>query len=443
MNPPMVTDTSCARDRAESAFARIEVENAQTHIFISTRRADALAEAEAADRRRRDGAVLGPMDGLLVGIKDNIAVRGLPWTLGIGRYRDRIAEADATVVRRLKDAGAIILGTLNMHEGALGATTDNPHFGRCANPLKPGYTPGGSSGGSGAAVAAGLVDVALGTDTMGSVRIPAAYCGVAGLKPSRGAIGRGGLGYLSPTLDTIGPLAARADCLWPALRVLLGEDAADPDWAGPAVWPETPPSHDDLSGIRIGVPRQIEEVSCDAAVMAGFEMARTSAERAGARIMDVDLDGWGPSRTRRAGLLLAEAEAAAAMPELLNEPIDGVSEAFHGFLRYGRDASSAKLVAALAELRKSRAAFARASREFDALILPTAPQRAFPHGDAAPDNQADFTALANVAGGPAAAVPVWLDGEELPASVQLVGVHGSDARILSLAAAIERALQDL
>jgi aspartyl-tRNA(Asn)/glutamyl-tRNA(Gln) amidotransferase subunit A len=149
----------------------------------------------------------GALAGLTIGVKANIAVKGLPWTGGMALHRHRIAERDAEVVARLRAAGAAIIGSLNLEEAALGAKTDNPWFGATQNPHRLGYTPGGSSGGSGAAVAAGLCDVALGTDTMGSIRIPAAYCGVYGFKPAHSAISQDGLEKSEPSLDTIGPLA--------------------------------------------------------------------------------------------------------------------------------------------------------------------------------------------------------------------------------------------
>jgi len=140
-------------------------------------------------------------DGLCWGAKSNIAVEGLPLTAGCEAYRDRLADKSAAVIERIHSSGGTVLGTVNMHEGALGATTDNEAFGRTQNPWRPGLTPGGSSGGSGAAVAAGLCDVALGTDTMGSVRIPAAYCGVQGHKPTSGLVPDDGVVPLSTTLD--------------------------------------------------------------------------------------------------------------------------------------------------------------------------------------------------------------------------------------------------
>ncbi len=190
-------------------WADLEARNAPLNAFVDWDR-DAHGRA-------------GQLAGLTVGIKSNIAVADLPWTGGMGVYRDRIATRDAEVVARLRAAGATILGTLNMHEAALGATTDNAFYGRTHNAHRHDYTPGGSSGGSGAAVAAGLCDVALGTDTMGSVRIPAAYNGVYGLKPTHGAVSQDGLAMLEPSLDCIGPLARDLDELervWGVLKPL-------------------------------------------------------------------------------------------------------------------------------------------------------------------------------------------------------------------------------
>lgn len=173
----------------------------------------------------------GPHRGLTIGIKANIMVEGLPWTGGMEIYRDRIATRDAEVVARLRGAGATILGSLNMDEAALGAKTDNPWFGATQNPHRPGFTAGGSSGGSGAAAAAGLCDAALGTDTMGSIRIPAAYCGVYGFKPAHEAVPQDGLELTEPSLDTIGPLARDLDTLELVAHII--SDFGSRGWQGP------------------------------------------------------------------------------------------------------------------------------------------------------------------------------------------------------------------
>ena len=196
------------------------------NAFIHVAGDFASEQARESDRRRAPGNPRSSLDGVPIAIKDNIDVVGLPTTNGLATRW--MPSADAPVIRRFRDAGMVILGKLNMHEGALGATTDNRHYGRCVHPALPGFTPGGSSGGSAAAVAAGLCPVALGTDTMGSVRIPAAYCGIVGFKPSQTYWPVIGVMPLAFGLDTIGPLARSVE----DIAVLLGERLAKPALEG-------------------------------------------------------------------------------------------------------------------------------------------------------------------------------------------------------------------
>jgi aspartyl-tRNA(Asn)/glutamyl-tRNA(Gln) amidotransferase subunit A len=426
-----------ALERTQGALEAI-ARTANLNIFLDLDADAARAAAKASDER---ATPLGPMDGKLVAIKANLAVKGLPWTAAIIGLKDRIATQDAGAVARLRAAGAIILGTVNMHEGALGAVTDSPGFGRCANPLMHDHTPGGSSGGSAAAIAAGLADCALGSDTMGSSRVPAAYCGVAGLKPTDGLIGRSGLAFLSPSLDVIGPLAATVRDLWPVLAVLAGPDSGDPLVQPlPRDWPDSPRWKTDLSAVRIGLPGQIEEVDCEPEVALGMELAITALTSLGAAVIPVDIVGWAPGRARRGGLLLTEAEGAVANAALLDGPQGTITPAFRAGLEYGRDASSARLVDALSRIGIAGAACARAMEGFDALLMPTAPQRAFAHGSEVPSNQADFSSLANFSRRPAVSLPVPLSGETLPASVQLIGQPGEDPKLLAIADVLDRAL---
>ncbi len=426
-----------ALERTEAALAEAH-RRADQNIFLDFDPAGACEAAQAADRREKP---LGPLDGKLIGIKANIAVKGLPWSAAIEGWRHRIARNDAAVVTRLRALGAIILGTLNMHEGALGAVTDPPGYGRCANPLDPERTPGGSSGGSAAAIAAGLVDAALGSDTMGSVRVPAAYCGLAGIKPTDGLIRRSGLAYLSPSLDTIGPLAPIVRDLWPLLDALVGPDPSDPGSQPlPPQWPPELAWKTDLTGIRIGRPSQIDDVECEAEIIIGLDKSIATLETLGAEIVPLEIAGWDPGRARRAGLVLTEAEGAVQMAALLDGPVDAISPGFRNLLAYGRDVSSARMVDALARMSAAGAACTRAMDGIDALILPTCPQRAFIHGTPAPTNQADFTALANFARCPAISLPVPLPNETLPAAVQLLGHPGADPALLTIADLLERTL---
>lgn len=358
----------------------------------------------------------GALAGVTVGVKSNIAVAGLPHTGGMGWRRGMIADTDGVVVARLRGAGAAILGTLNMHEGALGATTDNAFYGRTHNPHRPGYTPGGSSGGSGAAVAAGLCDVALGTDTLGSVRIPAGYCGVYGLKPTPGRVSTVGLLFLEPAFDTIGPIARDLDVLARAFAVIA-------DVASPRAMPTRAVVLDDRYG-----------VTCEPAVRAGHERALTALGLPVATLALAD----DATAIRMAGLVEAGRYLAN---EIGAERWDDPSAVSAG-LRFLLDLTTT-LPRAPGLLGRTRDAVRGAIGDDGVLVLPTTPQVAFAHRDdpgGAPPSQADYTCLANIAGLPALAIPAGRDVSGLPVSVQLVGPPGSDEALIALARTLESAL---
>lgn len=439
----MSTATQIGAALASGATSAVEVTETalqeaatQAHLnaFITMLPDRALTAARASDVRRRAGQQRGALDGVPFAVKDNIAVAGVATTDGTRAFRDRIAAADATVITRLEQAGAILIGTLNMHEGALGATTDNPFWGRCDNPAAPGHTPGGSSGGSAAAIAAGIVPLTLGTDTMGSVRIPAAYCGLWGLKPTRGLIPVTGLSHLSWTLDSIGPIAATADDLAMALAVLAGFDGADntseplpPGW-------EADGRASDLAGVTLGLPDYTSLTSCDLRVTQAFARLVDRARDAGAVIRPLSIAHWTPDILRRAGLLVTEAECGHLIGATLDAEPEGFSDGFRGAINYGRHAQGARIAAAYRIIAQAGSGARRALEGIDAILLPTAPQPAFPHGTPAPVNQADFTAPANAAGLPAIAFP--LPSSDLPLSVQLIGPAFSEGRLISLARAL-------
>jgi len=376
----------------------------------------------------------GPLAGLSLAVKDNVDVRDMPTTAGLAAFAGRIATRDAPCVAGLRRAGAAILGKVAMHEGALGATTDAPRL--CHNPLRPGFTPGGSSGGSGAAVAAGFADLAIGTDTMGSVRIPAAYCGVVGLKPTAGLVSRSGVVPLSPRFDHVGMLAATPRRAAQGLEAMAGDDAADPAARPiPSGWHAVPRRAATVAGLRLGLPEPVGAAPMEAAVRAAWEAAAQLLRDLGASVAPVPVPGWDPSPTRRAGLLWIEAEAAALHEALIDDPA-AATPAFRAALDYGRRLTGIRLARALFRLDEARAGVLRALDTCDALLLPTAPQRAFAHGTPAPPDQADFCAIANVAGLPALAMP-W-PAEGLPASIQLIGRPHAEALLVSLAEALAR-----
>lgn len=380
-------------------WPRLEALNAPINAFVDFDRNAAAGE--------------GPLADLTIGIKSNIAVRGLPWTGGMALRRGMTADRDAPVVAKLRAAGAAILGTLNMHEAALGATTDNVWYGRTMNPHRHGYTPGGSSGGSGAAVAAGLCDAALGTDTLGSIRIPAAYNGVYGLKPTWGAVDNDGLVFLGRRFDCIGPLARSLDVLERVWRVIGKGSGSN----GPFTRLLTLP---DLGRVDVepGVAAAYERA------LAGLPLARAP--------LTLPAD---PTAIRMAAL----AEIARELIGDLGEDRAARADLISDELKFMLGALE-QVPLAPELLEQTRNELVSALGDDGVLLMPTCPQAAFPHGQRAPMNQADFTCLANVAGLPALAVPAGLDADGLPVGIQLVGPKGSETRLIALARSLEPTL---
>ncbi len=373
-------------------FDRLEEANRPLNAFTDFDRAASFGQ--------------GPLAGVTVGVKANIAVRGLPWTAGMALHRDRVAQRDAATVAALRGAGAAILGMLNMEEAALGAKTDNPFFGRTHNPHRIGYTPGGSSGGSGAAVAAGLCDIALGTDTMGSVRIPASYCGVYGFKPAQSAVSHDGLELAEPTLDVIGPLARSLDLLERAAR--LTSEFGEADLPGQPVT---------LAGLA--------GVECTADVLAVYERA-CAALGAGAAVALPDP----PSRVRYAGFI---ATAQALHAALADAPPEMLSPTLARLIAYGPRRKPEDRAADAQVLARTAERLNAIVTEHGPLLLPTAPQPAFDHAEPAPANQADFTCLANVANLPAITLPAGTAANGMPIGVQLIGPRGAESGLFALA----------
>ena len=366
------------------------------------------------DREARFGE--GPLRNMTIGVKANIAVAGLPWTGGMQAYRDRIASTDAEVVRRLRAAGAAIVGTLNMEEAALGAKTDNPFFGATQNPHKIGYTPGGSSGGSGAAVAAGLCDVALGTDTMGSVRVPAAYCGVYGLKPSRGSISQDGLELCEPMLDTIGPLARSLEELEACSRLMMDFNS--------------PQAIDNIVLLE-----NLGKVECEPAVLEAYDKAKEILGAQTIFSLPCPL-----TQVRFSGFILASLALAESLSDIVKNNPDGLSDHLKHLLTYGRKRTADFLAKDRKILEQTKDALVAAVGPNGAILLPTTPQAAFSHDEKSPVNQADFTCLASVAGLPAISIPAGWNEDGLPVGVQLIGAAGNEAGLFELARKLDEKL---
>jgi aspartyl-tRNA(Asn)/glutamyl-tRNA(Gln) amidotransferase subunit A len=301
------------RSVTEHYLARIDAHDATLRAYTNLDRDRALAAADECGRRFAAGAP-APLEGVPIAVKANIDVEGLPTHAGVASRRDAVATKDAEVVTRLRTAGAVILGSLNMHEAALGATTDNEAYGIAMNPHRIGHTPGGSSGGSGVAVAAGLCVAALGTDTLGSIRIPAAYNGVYGLKPTHGLVPADGVVALAARLDVVGPLARSiAD-----LRAVTGAMARL--GAAEAV-------------AKVARLEVIDRQDLEPAVHRAYTLAADLLEGLGLKVQrfatpDIDL-----AKTRVAGFVEAAREARVHFPEIEIDPTS-FSERFRGYLDF-------------------------------------------------------------------------------------------------------------
>jgi Asp-tRNA(Asn)/Glu-tRNA(Gln) amidotransferase A subunit family amidase len=383
-------------------------------------------------------------------------VQGWPCSAGTQADRERRPSADAAVVQHLRSLGLVVLGKLNMHEGALGATNANPTYGDCQNPWRAGFTPGGSSGGSAAAVRAQLCAAAIGTDTMGSVRVPASYCGVTAYKPSADRVSNQGVVPLCHMLDTVGWLTASvadaqalAASLWPSAQGSSTVLEASPSMvtvtaAAAAAAAATATATATAMAmamamamasasasasasdrpLRVGRLVQADQVALDPVVAQAYAQLCEQLTQAGVQWVDVDVPLWQPTALRQAGLLLSERDGASYWTDRLGTDLPGLSEGFARMLRYPERAGAAKLAQAQALLDTVRADAARVFGAVDLLLMPTTPQTAFHHDVPVPVNQADFTALANVWGAPALAFP--LRTGDLPASGQLLAAPGQD-----------------
>ena len=376
-------------------------------------RGDVLNQAAASLERWRGGAPLSPLDGVPFGVKANIAVGGFPWHGGIAAFRERRATTDADCVGRLRAAGMIPLAVFNMHEAALGVTTDNHAFGTTRNPHDPARIPGGSSGGSAAAVAAGFAPVALGTDDLGSVRLPAALCGVVGFKPGRDEIPTRGVMPLCRQLDHVG-VHGRSVGDVAAVAGLFRQGPVGADQGSPTERRAGGVTRLARWAVAVGGP-------ASGAIDEAFD--RLVADHGVSRQvdwMDVDL-----SALRRAGLLMCEREGAELYSRVLGDNPDGFSRTFRQQVEWGAAQPRDKVRRAERLLEDSRRRLCADLGEI-LLVSPTTPHLAPALGDEVPVTLADLTAPAAIAGVPAISVPMGASGRGLPMGLQIAGIANID-----------------
>lgn len=409
----------------EAVLGQIRARNRKLAAYITVLEEPALNAARGSQSRLLSGLPVRPLEAIPIAVKDVIDVAGTVTTAGTARDACPPASRSARVVEVLEQAGAIIVGKSNMDELALGVSTDNRHFGRCLNPWNEEFIPGGSSGGSAVAVAANLALGSLGGDSGGSVRIPAAFNGLVGLKPTNGLIDRAGIFTATWTLDCCGPLARNvSDC-----ALLLS--AIRPD-ASLALQARTPTK-------RIGIPKQYYFDDVDADVAECIQMGIRALERAGYRLVDVDTPN--APLAVDAGAVISWSEFAVSQAPLLRGGEQGKLAPTLRDLLY---AASTHLASDYIRAQQVRAVLIAEHeniwRDVDAIVTPTVPIRAPRVGKADTLRVASLTRISCMTGEPALSVPVGLDSNKVPVGLQLMGPRLSEMTLLNLASHVEREL---
>lgn len=454
---------SRVRPVVEAALTRIAESQPALQAFQYVAAERALARADTLDR---SDAPRGPLHGLPLALKDNIVARGVPTAAGSRILEGYQSPYDATVVQRLESAGAIIVGTTRCDEFAMGSSTDNCAYGPAHNPWDVTRTPGGSSGGSAAAVAAGLVPIALGSDTGGSIRQPASLCGVIGIKPTYGRVSRYGLIAFASSLDQIGPFARSAREAAQVLEVISGHDPRDSTSAQQPVPAFTQSLNGDVRHLKIGVPRHLITEDVDEEVRAAFEAALAVARTLGADVRDIELPHAGQGIP--VYYLIATAEASANLARYdgvrFGQRAQGVSSLAEMYERSRHDGLGAEVKRRImlgtyvlsagyydAYYRKAQQVRTLIARDYlkafetvDVIALPTSPCAAFGLGERAENPLqmylADvFTVGANLAGLPGVSVPCGFTGSGLPIGLQFLSRPWEEATMLRMADAYETA----
>ncbi|MGH3096807.1 MAG: amidase [Streptosporangiales bacterium] len=415
------------------------------HAFILIDHDGAIDRARQMEAEMHRGSWRGPLHGVPLAVKDNLYVAGQRTTMGSKIHRDFVPDYTATAVQRLLDAGAIIVGKTNMHEYALGGTTDNPHFGTCCNPWDPGRIPGGSSGGSAVAVATGTVPATLGSDTSGSIRIPAAMCGVPGLKPTYGRVSRYGCFPEAWTLDTVGPIASHVEDLAILLDAISGADTQDPSTLPAPATSTAAHLTRSIEGLVIGIAEDFYFTDIDPDVERLVRAALDQLRDMGARIQPIQIPSL--KDCRYALTIIDTAETTTVHHHQLRTRPQDYGDDVRLLLECGALPTAVDYLRAQQVRQLIKDDVARTFTQVDAIIGPTVPIKV-PHiGDQTTeldgrqvdviDNLIRLLGPANLVGLPSLSVPCGLvDG--LPVGMQIIAPAGREQTALNVAAAYER-----
>ena len=433
----------------DAHLRRIDATDGALNSFITLLRDESMAAAREAEGAIGSGGYIGPLHGLPIGLKDLYYTKGIRTTMGSKIMGEFVPDADAAVTERFHAAGAIVIGKLQMHEFALGATSENPHYGPAHNPWDTGRMTGGSSGGSGSAVASGQCMGALGSDTGGSVRIPASLCGIVGLKPTFGRVSRYGVYPLSWSFDTVGPMTRTVRDAALVLNAIAGHDSRDLSSSRRPTEDFAERLEDGISGVRIGIPREYFFEKTEPQVTDSVREAATVLEGLGASVDEVSIPVLEHSQT--ISTPISQAEASQVHTEHLRDRAHDIGADVRGRLYQGALIPATDYIKAQRARTVYNARMAEAFQRFDALVAPTCPvgapqlgERTVQVGDVAEPTLALLSRLTrpfNVSGVPTVSLPCGFTSYGVPIGLQIAGRPFEDAAVLRIAHAYEQATE--
>ena len=422
-----------------ACLARIDKANPALNAFITVTAESALKQAREAEAEVMRGKWRGPLHGVPIALKDLFDTAGVRTTGGSGVFKDRVPTEDAEVVDRLNAAGAVLLGKTNMHEFAFGGTSIVSYFGAVHNPWEVSHIAGGSSGGSAAAVAAGLCYGALGSDTAGSVRLPASHCGIVGLKPTYGLVSIRGVIPLSWSLDHVGPMARTTADTALLLQVIAGYDAQDTTSEEMSVPDYSKALGTRVSSIRIGVPREFFFADLDPEIDTAMKEALSVLERITAGIRDVSLLANTMETLRD---VVRAAEAYAYHREYVTKTPELYQPLTLKRIRAGAEVTTPAYIQGRRDLAQVRRTAGKWLESVDVLVTPTLPITPPTISDPRADDilpAVRNTSPFDVNGWPAISLPCGFTSKGLPIGLQIIGPHGGEEVVFQLAHAYEQA----
>ena len=395
------------------------------NIIIYSNYKNAFDDAIKSDERVQK---ISEIDGEIFTVKPNIKVKNFPYNAGIKELENSVAKNDDPIINTIKQSGGIIVGSTNMDEAAFGGDTSSSFYGRCINPINNKLSVGGSSGGSAAAIASGMVNFSIGTDTMGSVRIPASYSGVVGFKPSSAINSNKHLILLSQTYDTIGFHSNNINniiCLFNIIKPKINQNHF---YIKP------------IRQIKCLVPDQIFNGEINSDVMSVFKEALLKIEKNGINIEYANLLNWKPNYHRKALLKVVENEGSYNLKKLINNKNSKISDNLRNNLLFGKSIDNQEIKKIRLELENLKNQIKTIFRDFDIILMPTTPQNSFNINDTPPVNQANLTSLANIADLPAISLPYKHGGKRFH-SLQIIAAQQNDLFLLKTSSFFEKILQ--